>query len=638
MKITYNLKDQDFSYEQNDLNEILKSNFLLTNSKGDFLNLGVKNNSSKFQGFNYCDQKSLEIFKIFDEINIENLEVEEVIYSGYKIERKYSSKFIKEDNKNLETKDSFYLGPTGGFIYEIENYEGDISIDLDSRLQFDFDKWGRDYKTYKENGLIITEYTKISKNIPEYKLYFIIKSQNFSYDLIENWIEKEYSYSKLRNTEYNLFIYRLLKMNISGSKKIFFGASTSKEDAINQISLLEKHGDELINFDNELFNELTKSKNFKKPISRDLDIAYKLSNNAIYNFFNKSLDKGNLKSGFFAGFPWFSKVWTRDELVGLRSFINNEEYYLVKQRIFYYIDSINEETGLIKRIDEKGSLESCDSVFWLAKRIGDLIFKLEKDNKFKEVLSFNEIRIIYDKLNFAFKKITQNYWDKKNELLSVKDGDSWMDTIPAQFPLDVQVQFLEFISILAQLASILNRYKDANYFLDFENGLREDIRDKYFRNNQLFNEAYSDDLRSNVFLCYYFYPQLFFKKDWENIFDNALKKLKTSWGGISSLSKDDKRFISNYSGEKNESYHNGDSWYWINNLTAIVLNDLNEKKYREEIRNILFSSTKDILKMGTIGYGSEISSSSSQKAEGCLAQLWSSTTYLEMIDNLFERE
>ncbi len=638
MKITYKLKNQITSYEEKDSIEVLKSNFLLTNSKGDFLNLGIQKNSSKFQGYYYCNSQTLEMFKLLDEIILKDLEIDEVEYSGFKVVRKFNSKFISQDDKKENTIDSFYLGPTGGFIYEIKNYEGDLFIDLDIRKQFDFDKWGRDYKIYKENGIIIVEYTKSNQESEDYKLFLAIKSQNFLYKLIEKWEEKNYEYSKIRNTESKLFIFKLMKIQIQNSKKIYFGASKSKEEALNQISLLEQHELELKSFDKDIFTELTKNKNFKKLISKDLDLAYKLSNNAIYNFFNENLDKRNLHSGSFAGFPWFSKVWSRDELVGLRAFINNDEFHLVKERIFFYINAINNDTGLIKRIEENDSLESADSIFWLTKRIGDLIFKLEKTNKLKDILSIEEIRYIYLRLNFSFTKIIETFWDKENELLTAKNGDSWMDTIDINFPLDIQVQFLEFISILSYLAKILDKTEENKHFEDLEKGLIANIRTKYFKNGNLYNEPFSDDLRSNIFLSYYFYPQLFVKNDWELIFDNALKKLKTSWGGISSLSKDDTRFLENYSGEKNESYHNGDSWFWTNNLAAIALNDLNEKKYREIIRDILYSSTKDILKRGTIGYGSEISSSSNQKAEGCLAQLWSSSTYLEMIDSLFNRE
>ena len=100
------------------------------------------------------------------------------------------------------------------------------------------------------------------------------------------------------------------------------------------------------------------------------------------------------------------------------------------------------------------------------------------------------------------------------------------------------------------------------------------------------------------FLAYYFYPDLFLKSDWEIIFDNALMHLRTSWGGISSLSYKDVEFKENYTGENNLSYHRGDSWYWINNIAAIALQDLNNKKYRRDISKLMMTSTYDILKNG----------------------------------------
>ena len=65
--------------------------------------------------------------------------------------------------------------------------------------------------------------------------------------------------------------------------------------------------------------------------------------------------------------------------------------------------------------------------------------------------------------------------------------------------------------------------------------------------------------------------------------------------------------------------------------------DFNEKKYRKEINGLLLSSTKDILELGCIGFGSEISSAKEQKPQGCYAQLWSSASYIEMVDKLFKR-
>ena len=671
MKVKYDLNGQIYEFNQTDSDEAKKLNFLLSNNKGDFLNLGVSGNTCKFHGLNFCNSKTLDIFKVIDEILPLGLEVCEVEYSGATVERKFKSKFSEsvsipvveeiksdtfgddgdleydeqgvlrervEEEVEMKAKDKFYLGPTGGMIYEIFNFEGEVSIDLDMKKQNDYSKWGREYQTYKKNDHVFVKYKKVNEEDgSKYEFYLGIKAVNFSYDMINEWTRKEYFYSKLRSAEFEEYVYRLMKVKIMSSKRIIIGYGLSEDEVVSQIDLLEKHQDELENFDKNISSDLIVDCDFEKPISQDVSLAYKLSKNAIYKFLNKNLEKGNLKEGAFAGFPWFANVWTRDDLVGLRAFINNGEDAFVKERLYYYLDLIDFNEGVLPRIEQPGSLGSPDSVFWLAKRFIDFIFYLEEKDSLKKVFSMNELNMIYAKLHSAFNKITEKFWDKENELIKVKNGDSWMDTINVNFPLDIQVQYLEFVSSLAILASLLGRKDDATMFLDLEDSMAGKIRQTYYRNSRLFAEAFEDRVSSNVFLTYYIYPDLFLQKTWEIIFDNALKELLTSWGGISSLSKKDSRFQANYTGENNMSYHNGDSWFWINNIAALAMDDLNEQKYRGNIRKILISSTRDILKMGTIGFASEISSASALKSEGCQAQFWSSSTYIEMVEKIFKR-
>jgi glycogen debranching enzyme len=213
-----------------------------------------------------------------------------------------------------------------------------------------------------------------------------------------------------------------------------------------------------------------------------------------------------------------------------------------------------------------------------------------------------------------------------------------MDTIEVNYPLDIQVQFLEMVSFLVVISQLLNKKKDHEHLKEFEKLLVAKIRNAYLRDGCLFNEPFEDRISSNIFLAYYFYPALLSNEEWEQAFDKALLHLKTQWGGIASLSHKDSRFKQEYTGENNLSYHNGDVWFWLNNYAAIAMNHLNEKKYRKEIAAILRTSTQDILKMGTIGFGSEVSSAKEQRAEGTQAQLWSTSTYLELIDQLFDRE
>ncbi len=643
MDIKYNLVESYFLYKQENEKEASKLNFLLTNNKGDFLMHGFERNSSKVQGLNVCNPKTLDIFKFVDEILLDGLQLDMVEYGGYFVKRYFSSNYLaSEDMKEIQEEDQirdrFYLGPTGGMVYEVENYEGSVFIDLDMRKNIDFDKWGRDYNVYSEKGIVFVEYTKRTGENEDYKLFLGIKAANFAYDLKKEWIRKEYEYSKARNSMFELYVYRLMSVDVSQNKRLVFGAGFSKDEVIEQISLLEVHQQELEGFDKVSFQRFNEFPEFEEPLNQDVSVAYSLSNNAVYNFLNKNLE-GNVKQGSFAGFPWFADIWARDELVGLRVLINNSEDKTVKDVLRSYLDRINPETGMFKRIEEEGSLESADAVFLLAKRFEDFLYHLNEKKRIHNVFSKEELMEIFDRFYMSFEKIVENLWNSEFELLRPKKGDSWMDTIEVMFPLDIQVAFLEMVSFLIILASTIKKKGGVVAHLeDFEGLLKDKIKIEYFRNDYLYDEPFEDKVSSNVFLCYYMYPELFSDEEWEMIFDNALKELVVPWGGVASISVKDFRFQPYYTGENNMSYHRGDSWFWINNIAAICMHNLNEKKYRQHISKILLASTHDVLNYGCIGYASEISSASEQRSEGCFAQLWSSSTYLEMVDNLFGRK
>lgn len=646
MKIEYNLLGQVFSYTQIDVNEVRKLNFVLSNSRGDFLNLGLSSNSTKYEGLCVLDNKTLEVYKFLDEILLEGVEVSTVEYLGYSVKRKFISNvesLVQDDVPQSDidvqkkiTTDKFYLGPSGGMIYEVSNYEGVINFDLDMRKLNDFDKWGRLYNVSIKDGVVLVEYKK-EKDGLFYSMFFGIKAINFSYDLIKDFVKKDYEYSKVRDTDFERYVYRLMRVNVNGQKRIIMGAGFSEAEVLEQISLLDIHESELEKFDYLIYSDFVSEKEFEKPITQDFNVAYRLSNNAIYRFLNKDLLAG-VNSGSYAGFLWFSNIWARDELVGLRSFINNSEEKIVKEKLFDYLNAIDSKTGMIKRINIDGSFQSVDACFWLAKRFEDFIFHLDENLRLNQVFSKTELEVVFYNLLNAFHKIVENYWDKDNELLKVKFGDSWMDTIDVDFPLDIQVQFLGMVSFLVILGTLIGKKSELVELGEFESLLKAKIRDTYFRSGVLYGEAHSDKIDSNVFLAYYFYPDLFLQSDWEQIFDKALAHLWNSWGGVSTISHKDTRYKENYSGENNLSYHLGDSWFWINNVAAIVMHDLNEKKFRSYISKIMMASTNDILKRGSIGFGSEISSSSEQRAEGNFSQMWSSSTYIEMIDKVFERK
>ena len=103
---------------------------------------------------------------------------------------------------------------------------------------------------------------------------------------------------------------------------------------------------------------------------------------------------------------------------------------------------------------------------------------------------------------------------------------------------------------------------------------------------------------------------------------------------LSSIDKKDKLFKPEYTGHNNLSYHRGDSWYWINNLAAICMADLDRKKYHHFIDSIFHASQNEMLFSGCIGHSAELSSASKQKSEGCVAQAWSAATFVELAEKI----
>jgi glycogen debranching enzyme len=172
-------------------------------------------------------------------------------------------------------------------------------------------------------------------------------------------------------------------------------------------------------------------------------------------------------------------------------------------------------------------------------------------------------------------------------------------------------------------------------YLELENLTKEKVKQVFFDGNILKDGKDASTIRPNIFLAYYLYPDLLSNEDWEKVFDNSFPKLWLDWGGITTIQKDSPLFCREYTGEDNKSYHRGDSWFYINNITAMCLYKLNKEKYKEYIHEIINASTQDILYNGIIGRPSELSSASSLKAEASLFQLWSAATYAELMDLLF---
>jgi hypothetical protein len=678
MFIDYVLGGKNNTFEQISEKDLLNLNFLLINSKGDFLNLGASYNSCKYQGFNVCKNLTVEIFKFIEAIFPIGVEVDRVKYTGDRVERIFKSKFTQElvyselssslgsDSSDYNsksgrvpedvdvndstdeffsrgkmcTRDSFFVGPTGGLIYEINNFEGELVIDLDMKKKNDFNKVGREYKVFTEDGVMYVEFTKRNGKF-SYVQYMAVKAQNFAYDLVEKFVTKHYEFTRLQKSDYKWSVYRLMNVHILNNKKIFFGCGFSLDEVKEQIKLLEKHESDLKNIsENEISDVLSRPSVFKKPLSASVTAAYDLSVLGTYKFLKVDLKNSNIGVGSFAGFPYFSNVWARDDIFGLRALINLGEIGLVKSRINFYLDSIDAITGGLKNLLSRDGDTNCDIVFMLSKRIEDFLFYLVENDELSKVYTKNDLKNMYKKLNLSFHNIVRHNWDFDKELIKVKNKNGFRDKLFESFPLNIQVLFLGFSSSMAFLGKISgleDTDENVTKFLDFEELLRLKIRSSYVQSGVLYSNLGCNKITYDVFSSYYFYPDLFSSSEWEEIFDRSLMVLRNDWHGISSLSSEHEHFVDEHSGHNGKSRYLGDSFFYMNNLAAICMDNLNHNKYKGVISKILSSSTNDVLECGTIGFSSELSSSTEKRSEGNLAQLTSSTSYIELVDKLFSK-
>lgn len=604
MDISYVTNKGNFDYKKNDDFHC----FFLSNSSNALANFAIKGIFDKTQGYNIFISDTKEEFKIIDEIVLEG--VEEFVKVEI-LQNTVKRVFIKD---GVDYYDSFSLGKNGVLHY-FTNYYGNIYLDLDVRRRDQFDKFGRFFELIEQRkDYSIFKYELRGKK--SFVMYVGVHHQDLSVFELNNWILKNYTYTKLRNSTSDVYVYRSLRIE-GGNKSLRFFASFDYDDVVEKINSNIDEGFV------EKRQDLEDLENFKILLPEIHHLTYSQA--------KRSFNMLRRYDEYLAGGLWFSDVWLRDELVSLSANFNENSRNDVKKLLLKVLRLINKDTGKLPRIEKEGSLESFDGVFWLSKRIFDYskLFTFEQFSK-------EEQEEIFSTLYMSFEKIFNNNWDYDTNTLNVINGDSWMDTIELKNPMDMHVQLVGFISHLVQFSRILEKRDEEQHLGVLESFLSEIIKEHFLKDGILSDELDGDDFSCNIFLAYYFYKDLFSAYQWEEIFDRVLVDLQTNWGGIASVGKDYPGFQLYYTGENNLSYHRGDVWYWITSLAGVVLNDLNREKYHNEITQILDCVTNDILAQGCLGCGSELSSFSNQEPRGNLVQLWSNSMFIELIDDIYK--
>ncbi len=591
MKIVHALGKKEVSKDSEE-----NIGFLLTNKNNGYCFLS-NHFSSRYEGVFFSENGIM--FKVIEDIILKG-QIRKIINHGSYVERE----------KETNTEKFFMFDKLNSFVYELKSKDW-VEVLLDIRGSYDMRNFGRFYNIFEEKGKIIVEYVK--KTNPsedsepdkiEFTNYLVIGSKDYEMAKIENWEPRFYEFDKTRDSgPWERFVFHAF--NLEG-KEFVFTFSIDKNKAIKENNYVLKNLKKLKSLQERNVKKLLT----KKLKDEKINTAYK---NAIISLNEMATDKG-----LVAGYPWYFQYWTRDELVSLKTLMMINNYKLANHIITRDVGCLLPNGRLPNRFPPT-ELQNADSIGWLYFRINEYMQK-------KKDLKKNIIKILEENAHVLIKKFTKDGFAINNA------EETWMDTEEGSDKRD-GVR-LEMQALRLTMFKFLSKYDKV--YGDSERILREKVRLAFWDGNILSDGLNDRTLRPNAFIVYYLYPELLTKKEWEVCFENLLRNLWLDWGGLSSIDKKSPIFHERHTGNNNKSYHRGDSWYFMNNLAAIVMNRLNKRKFSNYIKKIVEASTDEILWHGIIGKHAEISSAITQESLGCKDQLWSNAMYIEMIKEIYK--
>lgn len=609
-----------------EVNKWLK--LILVNKIGGYFLFQINGNESKYDGFFVFDMNKKEMHKIIESIEIKDFNVTDVNNSFYSFDiidnnivNNKNTDINKNNNKNKKTKNknnkiNFFTPHHYNSVIINSNNKNNFTINLDVRNITDEREWGRYYEFIeKKKNKVIIKFTKKTDKREDRThgmkelVYFIVISTDGVIKKVDNWHKKYYEFDQKRKDSFERFVYS--SVNING-KNIIISISKRKDVAINDNNYIQKNINKL---KEKQKNELSKLIKIKTKIkNKNIDFAYRCAINSLNNL--------TLNNGIFAGLPWFYQFWTRDEAISIKalSFYDEEK---AKNILIKQIEKILPD-GRIPNIRFGGyagsPTSSADGIGWCVKRLSQT--RLDDVEKV----------FVSAKLSYSINKLLE--FHTKNGFAINKPKETWMDTSPNNIDQRDGAR-IEMQALRLNMYKYLHKISNNKKYLELEKELRKKVRKKFWDENILFDGINDKTIRPNIFITAYVYPRLLTKKEWKKCFENSLPKLWCEWGGLTTIDKSDPRFVEHYTGRDNLSYHRGDSWFWINNLSALVMHKIDKKIFKNYINDIIKASTNEILFSGIIGSHTELSNASNLSSEASLIQAWSMAMYIELINEVF---
>ncbi len=553
---------------------------LVSNTAGSFALFGLK---SRYQGVFFSNQD--KIFKTIAHIELKGMPGA-ILNELWKVTR---------DREGVQ--ESFWFARSlPAFFYELSE-PAKVDVLFDCKLNYDNRVWGRQYEYVVQDKALLVHFAKKhdDRESDEHGEYnFWLAFYGCEFEKLEQWEEQHYTYDELRNSlPFSRWVLRGCRAH--GSFVMAF--SKSKDEALSIAKNSWRRKKELAEDAEKYSAEVIAGAKIK---NEDMRVA---SECARY-----SLACLRSNHGLYAGLPWFHQRWARDELISSKALLHSGQKSLAKVILFSWLEKLLPGGKL------PGTLtSSIADAGWLFLRFEDYFSELKK----------NERDWLLKKLELFLKEVERSLQDG---LVINGARETWMDSI------DRPGARIEIQALTLAACRLLRLFGKES---SLEQKLRARVKELFWRQNYLADGSDDDTIRPNLFIAAYAYPELLSKKDWIACFDRVLPKLWLDWGGIATLDQAHPSFVANHTGENPKSYHSGDSWFWLNNLAAIVLFAFDKKKYKNHIQHILKSSTQEILYEGVVGHHAELSSASEFKSAGSLAQAWSAAMYAEMIEELF---
>ncbi len=582
---------------------------LVGNDIGNYFYL-PSGEETRYQGFFYANGKSykdeLSVYKIIDKINILNeSEITGVENKFYGVSRNYKDGLTEE----------YFLPNSHDSLCVKMNRKVSSEIILDIRHPYDSRLLGRFYEIEIKDDCALIKFTKRrnwqedgSEGKKESTIYLAIKTDKNNYKKIGEFFSKYYAKDHNRNSfPWDRFVYKSIRMEF---KQAVFSVGKNPSEAIKEAEYVFKNFDA---FREEEKENISHKLKFPKITDEEIKMAYLCAQNSI----NTLIIEDIKTKGAYAGLPWFFQFWTRDEAISLLE-IFKLNTNLAQDIIKSQIELISSDGQIPRQRYGNPNLQSADALGWLM----DRVLKAFDGGALPEYLKSEIMEKIEKSIPGTIKHRTVD------DLAISYDNETWMDSLKRNGKrIEIQACRLKIYNALYKLTQ-----NDQYQILEKE--LKDKVIENFYKDGILYDSPDDLTIRPNIFIAAYLYPELLSEEEWEVCFDKALEKLYLAWGGIATVDISQKEFIPKDTGENSPSYHNGNSWYWINNLCALALYRLNPHKYSKYINSIMEASTNDILCKGIIGHHSEMSSAENQNHEGCNAQLWSSAMYLEVFDEI----